>query len=72
MVPHHSNAPWRDQNRGNHCAAFLLEGMRTTVLDACKKCDICQRKVLKYGKLPPKSNVEQVPWHTLCVDLIGR
>jgi hypothetical protein len=25
MVPHHSNAPWRDQNRGNHCAAFLLE-----------------------------------------------
>jgi hypothetical protein len=22
------------------------------------------------GKLP-KSNVEQVPWHTLCVDLIG-
>jgi hypothetical protein len=53
---------------------FYWKGMRTTVLDACKKCDICQRTkqgVLKYGKLPPKSNVEQVPWHTLCVDLIG-
>jgi hypothetical protein len=48
---------------------FYWKGMRTTVLDACKKCDNVLNK--ESGKLPPKSNVEQVPWHTLCVDLIG-
>jgi hypothetical protein len=24
-----------------------------------------------YGELPPKQNPELIPWHTLCVDLIG-
>ena len=44
------------------------------VTKACASCDVCQRtkkNALKYGWLPVKPNVEQVPWHTLCIDLIG-
>ena len=40
----------------------------------CKKCHPCQIYELhkqKYGLLPPKDVLEDIPWHTLCVDLIG-
>ena len=53
---------------------FYWKGLRKSVLDVCKKCDICQRtKVspLKIGKIPAKKNIAIVPWHTLCIDLIG-
>ena len=39
----------------------------------CRKCPICQTSKVnkkKYGLLLPKEP-EVVPWHQLCVDLIG-
>ena len=48
--------------------------MRETVKNHCRKCKICARqkkKQLQKGLLPVKTNVEIIPWHTLCIDLIG-
>ena len=55
---------------------FYWLGLRTTVLDVCKKCDICQRTKRdpkKYGLVPIKTAeaITRPPWHTLCIDLIG-
>ncbi len=53
---------------------YHWKGMREDVTEVCKKCDICQRTKKsqnRYGKLPVKSNNALVPWHTLCIDLIG-
>jgi hypothetical protein len=53
---------------------FYWKGLRTDVLAICKRCDICQRTkkgLIKYGKLPVKKNEQLIPWHTLCIDLIG-
>ena len=50
------------------------KGLRTTVQKACRACTICaeaKKKEVKFGKLPPKKNPEGIPWHTLCIDLIG-
>ena len=47
--------------------------MRNTIVDSVKRCDICQRTKHfpdKFGKLPVKHG-ELIPWHTLCIDLIG-
>ena len=52
---------------------FYWKGLRTDVVDICKKCRLCQltkRKTLKYGHLPIKEP-ESEPWEILCVDLIG-
>ena len=48
--------------------------MRETIKNHCRKCKICARqkkKQLQKGLLPVKTNVEIIPWHTLCIDLIG-
>ena len=53
---------------------YCWTGMRKTVTQVCKACSICKRSKArnkKYGKLPPKPNPEIIPWHTLCIDLIG-
>ena len=34
-------------------------------------CKSLKKSHLKYGKVPVKQNVEWIPWHTLCIDLIG-
>ena len=47
--------------------------MHNTIVDSVKRCDICQRTKHfpdKFGKLPVKTG-ELIPWHTLCIDLIG-
>jgi len=52
---------------------YYWKGMRTTIVDSVRKCGICQRTKHfpdKFGKLPVKSG-ELIPWHTLCIDLIG-
>jgi len=41
---------------------------------ACKRCENCaasKKRDQKIGLLPPKPNPEIIPWHTLCVDLVG-
>ena len=56
---------------GQHCC---WKGMRTTITSLCRACNVCKRlkaKNKKFGKLPPKPNPEIIPWHTLCVDLVG-
>ena len=52
---------------------YTWTGMRNTILRVCNACAICQtskKRSKKYGKLPPKAP-ETIPWHTLCIDLIG-
>jgi len=52
---------------------YYWKGMRHTIVDSFKRCDICQRTKHfpdKFGKLPVKHG-ELIPWHTLCIDLIG-
>ena len=49
-------------------------GMRRTIQSVCHACNICKQckaKNKKFGHLPPKPTPEIIPWHTLCVDLIG-
>lgn len=53
---------------------YCWTGMRKTITRVCKACNDCKRlkaRHKKYGKVPPKPNVEIIPWHTLCIDLIG-
>jgi hypothetical protein len=53
---------------------YYWPGMRQQIQRLCKRCLNCalhKKKQLKRGKLPPKTNVEIIPWHTLCIDLIG-
>ena len=52
---------------------FCWIGLRNTVQRVCKACTVCRRQKVrnkKYGLLPPKE-AEVIPWHTLCIDLIG-
>ena len=52
---------------------YCWVGMRNTVVKTCKACVVCKefkKRQNKYGKLPPKEP-ECIPWHTLCIDLIG-
>jgi hypothetical protein len=52
---------------------YCWVGMRSTVVKTCKACVVCKefkKRQNKYGKLPPKEP-ECIPWHTLCIDLIG-
>jgi len=46
----------------------------TSIIMPCKACNIYEstkKKSHKRGHLPPKPALEIIPWHTLCVDLIG-
>ena len=53
---------------------FTFIGLKTMVIRVCKACNVCRslkkHNHKKYGKLPPK-DPELIPWHTLCIDLIG-
>ena len=52
---------------------FTWKGMRRTVQSVCRRCESCQLnkpKTTKVGHLPEKT-AEAIPWHTLCIDLIG-
>ena len=52
---------------------FCWKGMRKTVTSVCKKCASCQLHKpdqRKLGHLPEKT-VEEIPWDTLCIDLVG-
>jgi len=37
----------------------------------CENCKVSKKQDQKKGLLPPKPNPEIIPWHTLCVDLVG-
>ena len=53
---------------------YYWKSMRTTVESVCNRCGACREtkpKTIKYGKLPKKPEPETIPWHTLCIDLIG-
>jgi hypothetical protein len=43
---------------------FTFVGLKPMCVKVCKSNK-------NYGELPPKQNPELIPWHTLCVDLIG-
>jgi len=37
----------------------------------CKNCAASKQRDQKIGLLPPKPTPEIIPWHTLCIDLVG-
>ena len=53
---------------------FTFIGLTPLVKHVCKACNVCRslkrHNTKKYGKLPVK-DPELIPWHTLCIDLIG-
>ena len=52
---------------------FYWTNMRKHIVDHVRKCPTCQltkKKKLQYGQLPAKE-AEVIPWHTLCIDLVG-
>jgi len=52
---------------------FEFIGLRPLAQRTCKACVVCRSlksSNKKYGLIPPKEP-ECIPWHTLCVDLIG-
>ena len=52
---------------------FCWKGMRNTVTSVCKRCASCQLHKpdqRRLGHLPAKT-VEETPWDTLCIDLVG-
>ncbi len=52
---------------------YCWKGMRNTIQRVCRACRICKEAKFgakKYGIIPPK-DPEVIPWHTLCIDLIG-
>ena len=53
-----------------HFTFIGLGPMTTRVCKACMVCRSLKANHKKYGKLPPKEP-ETIPWHTLCIDLIG-
>jgi Integrase zinc binding domain len=53
---------------------FTFIGLKPMCVKVCKACNVChtlKANHKKYGKVPPKANPELIPWHTLCIDLIG-
>ena len=65
--------PGRDRTLKSISQHFYWKVMGKDVEKFCKKCPICQTSKVnkkKYGLLPAK-DPEVVPWHQLCVDLIG-
>jgi len=62
---------YREFTKAQH---YTWVGLRPTVqrvIKACPNCELCKENSKKYGLLPPKTTPEIIPWHTLCVDLIG-
>ena len=52
---------------------FYWKGMQKDIKKFVNQCPTCQKtkiRTKKYGHLPEK-NAEYIPWHKLCVDLIG-
>ena len=53
---------------------YVWKGMRQTIAQVCKACTICKetkKRGKAYGLLPAKKTPEVIPWHTLCIDLVG-
>ena len=66
----HQGETRTEQTMGQH---YCWKGMRSTVVKVCKACVTCRtqkKRSKRYGKLVPK-RAEAIPWHTLCIDLIG-
>ncbi len=54
-------------------AHFHWRNMRDTIQRVCRACVTCKqhkKRTLNKGILPAKK-AEVIPWHTLCIDLIG-
>ena len=52
---------------------FTFIGLKPRVERTCKACNVCRslkKRYRKYGLLPPRTP-QCIPWHTLCIDLIG-
>ena len=53
---------------------FYWPNLKKTVKDVTRKCEACQLQkydAKKYGQVPAKVTVEDTPWRTACIDLLG-
>jgi len=54
-----------------HCTWI---GLKAACERVCKRCEngaVSKKSDQKKGLLPPKPNPDIIPWHTLCIDLVG-
>jgi len=54
-----------------HCTWIGLPTTCVRVCKCCENCAVSKKRDTRYGLLPPKPNPEIIPWHTLCIDLVG-
>ena len=55
---------------GQHYTWLGLRKVCQQVCKACKVCRLNKKSTRNLGKIPPK-DPELIPWHTLCIDLVG-
>jgi hypothetical protein len=70
---HYLQHPGRDKLENTLSATMYWYGMHDQIRKFTKTCSRCQlgkKRKMKYSELPPKQAVV-IPWHTVCVDLIG-
>jgi len=71
LTPMHPGEQRRELTTAQHCMSI---GLKSACVRACKRCENCtasKKRDQKKGLLPPKPNLEIIPWHTLCMDLVG-
>jgi len=54
-----------------HCTWMGLESTCDRVCKRCENCAVSKKRDQKKGLLSPKPNPEIIPWHALCIDLVG-
>jgi len=54
-----------------HCTCICLKPACVRVCKKCENCAASKERDQKTSLLPPKPTPEIIPWHTLCIDLVG-
>ena len=67
----HPGETWLEFTIGQHYMWICLCNTVISVIKCCGVCELTKKKSCKYGLLSPKPVPEIIPWHTLCINLIG-
>jgi Integrase zinc binding domain len=73
LVPYCLTASRYLTHRKNNTFTSVWPGLSSDVekyIKSCHQCQRCKNPCKKYGHLPFK-DIDQNPWDTICVDLIG-
>ena len=67
----HPGQSWLEMTIRQHLTWPGLTNDVKNHVNTCHLCKICKSSTKNYGHLLPKDIDDELPWHTLCVDLIG-